>query len=68
MGIMDKIRGMLGGDSVSGFTPDDDDDDDEEDTNEPVYRDTRAPTEAEALAAFDRLSDADDSRGEADYR
>jgi len=70
MGIMDKIRGMLGGDSVGGYAPKDDHDDsdgdavDEEQAVEGVQRDI----EAEKMAAFDRLSDADGSGGKGDYR
>lgn len=71
MGIMDRIRGMLGGDSVGGYAPDDDDDDDTGDdavedelARERVQRDI----EAGKLAEFDRISDADGSGGKGDYR
>ncbi len=66
MGIRDRINKLLGGEAVGSYEPDKADDDD--DKNEPAYGDTRDAKETEALAAFDRLSDADDSRGEADYR
>ena len=71
MGIMDKIREMLGGDAVSGFAPDDDDDEPAEGdvvADEPAIKDVRQDIEAEKMAEFDRLSDIDDSGGKSDYR
>jgi hypothetical protein len=70
MGIMDKIRNMLGGDAVGGFAPKDDDDDTEGDVvdDELARERVQGDIEAEKLAAIDRLSDADNSGGRGDYR
>jgi hypothetical protein len=66
MGIRDRINKLLGGEAVASYDKDVKDEP-EPDAGE-EYRDVRDMKETEALAAFDRLSDADDSRGEADYR
>jgi hypothetical protein len=70
MGIMDKIRSMLGGDAVGGFAPKDDDDEGEKDAvDEELARErVQGDIEGEKLAAIDRLSDADQSGSRGDYR
>jgi len=69
MSIRDRINKLLGGEAVGGFAPDKETgkDGDELDS-EIAQNDLRSDIEANKLAAFDRLSDADDSRNEADYR
>ena len=70
MGIMDKIRNMLGGDAVSGFAPKDDDDETDGDAvdEELAIEGVQTDIEEEKRAAFDRLSDADGSGNKGDYR
>ncbi len=67
MGIRDRINKLLGGAPVSSF---DKDVPDEPGPTEPAkYRDdVRDIKEQQSLAAFDELSDFDDSKGKADYR
>ena len=63
MGIRDKINELLGGGSVDGYAPDKESGKDGDTLDEELaIKDVRRDIEAEKATAFDRLSDADDSR------